>query len=63
MNSEKHKDPKFIHIKNMPISKPTSPTLLIAIALKAAFPANTLVNQKLINKKEHNPTPSHPINI
>jgi hypothetical protein len=32
------------------------------IAFKAALLAATLVNQKFINKKEHKPTPSHPIN-
>jgi len=43
-------------------SKQKSPTLLINIALIAALFAWTLVLQKLINKKEHKPTPSHPKN-
>ena len=52
-----------MNIKNIPINRPTSPTLFMAMALNAALPANTLVNQKLISKNEHKPTPSHPMNI
>jgi hypothetical protein len=37
-----------------------SPTLLTNIALIAALFACTRVCQKLINKKEHKPTPSQP---
>jgi hypothetical protein len=33
------------------------------MAFNAALLANIRVYQKLINKYEHNPTPSHPINI
>jgi hypothetical protein len=32
------------------------------MALMAALLACILVNQKFINKYEHKPTPSHPIN-
>ena len=39
-----------------------SPTLFTAIACIAALFACILVYQKFINKYEHNPTPSHPIN-
>jgi len=35
---------------------------LTIIAFKAALLAGNRVNQKLINKKEHKPTPSQPIN-
>lgn len=44
------------------ISKPVSAILFIIIALSADFTACTLVNQKLINKYEHTPTPSQPTN-
>ena len=41
----------------------TQPHILFnTIAFIAAFPAEILVYQKLINKYEHKPTPSHPIN-
>jgi predicted transcriptional regulator of viral defense system len=43
--------------------KKTSATLFIIIAFKAALFANTLENQKPINKYEQTPTPSHPKNI
>lgn len=44
------------------IIKKKSPILLINIALNADLFAWTRVFQKLINKNEHNPTPSHPKN-
>jgi hypothetical protein len=56
------KDPKVNHIKNIAIAMATSPTLFTIIALIADLFACNLVYQKLINKYEHNPTPSHPIN-
>jgi hypothetical protein len=45
------------------IIKKTSAILFIIIAFNAALLANIRVYQKLINKYEHNPTPSQPINI
>jgi hypothetical protein len=47
----------------IPISKPKSPIRLRIKAFKPALFAWTLVNQKLINKNEQTPTPSHPKNI
>lgn len=44
------------------IKNAKSPTLLTKTALKADLLAWILVNQKLIKKKEDNPTPSQPIN-
>jgi len=41
--------------------KNTSAILFIIIALRAALVAKTRVYQKLINKKEHKPTPSQPM--
>jgi hypothetical protein len=40
---------------------PTSPNRLKIIAFIPAFHAISLEFQKLINKKEHKPTPSQPI--
>jgi len=51
---------KFNKIKIMAMIKKTSAILFIIIALIAAFTAKILVYQKLINKKEQTPTPSHP---
>ena len=48
--------------KIIPKIKKTSAILFIIIAFKAALFANILVNQKFINKYEHKPTPSQPIN-
>jgi len=42
--------------------KALSPTRFNTIAFKAAFVADILVCQKLINKKEQIPIPSQPIN-
>jgi hypothetical protein len=53
----------IIKTSKMPIKKNISVILFITIAFKAALLAKILVYQKLINKYEHNPTPSHPINI
>jgi hypothetical protein len=39
-----------------------SPIRLITIALIPALLADKRVDQKLISKKEHKPTPSQPIN-
>jgi hypothetical protein len=47
----------------MPINNIKSPTLFTNIAFIAALFAKILKYQKLINKYEDNPTPSHPINI
>lgn len=49
-------------IHKIPNSKPTSPILLTTIAFIAALLADILVNQKLISKYEHKPTPSQPKN-
>jgi hypothetical protein len=54
--------PKVIYNTNIAIAIATSPTLFTTIANIADLFACNLVNQKLINKYEHNPTPSHPIN-
>lgn len=43
-------------------NNPQSPILFNTIAFIAALPAEILVYQKLINKYEHKPTPSQPIN-
>jgi len=40
-----------------------SAILFINIALTAALFARIRVYQKLMSKYEHNPTPSHPINM
>jgi hypothetical protein len=53
---------KYKNIKTIAIRKKTSAILFIIIAFKAALTAKILVYQKLINKNEHKPTPSHPIN-
>jgi hypothetical protein len=55
--------PKTIKIIAMAVSNAKSPILFTNIAFIAALLANILVYQKLINKYEDNPTPSHPINI
>ena len=47
----------------IPMAKPTSPTLFTIIALIADLLACILVCQKLINKKDASPMPSHPKNI
>jgi hypothetical protein len=47
----------------IPMAKPTSPTLFTIIALIADLLACILVCQKLINKKEARPIPSQPKNI
>lgn len=62
-----NKDKKFnvlnsTKIKAMAINKQKSPTLLTNKAFNAALTAGIRVFQKLINKKEHNPTPSQPKN-
>jgi len=49
-------------IKIIAIKKKTSAILFIIIAFIAALTAKILVYQKLINKNEHKPTPSQPIN-
>lgn len=56
-------EPKVKKINPIPTAKNQSPTLLTIIALKADLFACTLVYQKLTNKYEHKPTPSHPKNI
>jgi len=47
----------------IPNNKKKSPTLLQITALIADLLACILVNQKLINKYEQKPTPSHPTTI
>jgi len=47
----------------IPSPKPQSPTRFIIKAFKAARFALIREYQKLINKKEHKPTPSQPKNI
>jgi hypothetical protein len=51
-----------IAIIRIPNSKPQSPIRFTNKAFKAALLAAIRVYQKLTNKYEHNPTPSHPIN-
>ena len=48
--------------KIIPVNIKKSPILFINIAFKADLFACNLELQKLINKKEHKPTPSHPKN-
>jgi len=55
--------PKITTINAIAINNAKSPILFTSIAFIAALFANILVYQKLINKYEDNPTPSHPINI
>jgi hypothetical protein len=52
----------LIYSNTIAIIKKKSPILLINIALNADLFAWILVFQKLINKNEHKPTPSHPKN-
>lgn len=52
LNSKKSKD--------TPNAIPISPILFIIIAFNADLFASRIVNQKLINKYETNPTPSQP---
>jgi hypothetical protein len=47
----------------MPIKKNISEIRFIIIAFNAALFAKIREYQKFINKYEHKPTPSHPINI
>lgn len=49
--------------KAMKVIKPMSPIRLYITASKAALLASFRVVHQLINKKERNPTPSHPKNI
>jgi hypothetical protein len=56
------KDPKIWTIWAEPNIKKQSPNLLTTIALTAALLAAVRSVQKLINKNEHKPTPSHPMN-
>lgn len=60
----KEKSKELYNKKNniIPNNKLTSPILLIINAFIAALFAAILVYQKLINKYEHKPTPSQPIN-
>lgn len=55
--------PKDHSVANIPIVKKQSPTLLVINAAIELWFAAILVNQKLTNKYEHIPTPSHPTNI
>jgi hypothetical protein len=48
------------HVIESPVRNPISPIRLYRIAFRAALQANNLSDQKLINKNEHIPTPSHP---
>jgi hypothetical protein len=51
-----------LNIKHILITKPTSPTLFKTIAFKADLFDSKIENQKFINRKETNPTPSQPTN-
>jgi len=53
---------KTLKITKIPKSKPKSPTRFTIKAFIAALLACILVNQKLIKRYEHKPTPSHPKN-
>jgi hypothetical protein len=53
---------KFTYINAIPIVKAKSAIRFITNAFIAALFACIRVDQKLINKYEHNPTPSHPKN-
>ena len=59
---KKSTDLHKLKIKTIAAKIKKSPTLLMSIALIAALVACILDFQKLINKKEHKPTPSHPKN-
>jgi len=52
----------FHNKNNIPIIKKTSAILFITIAFIAPLFAAIRLYQKLINKYEHTPTPSHPTN-
>jgi hypothetical protein len=54
--------PRNIQIMIIPSNNPISPILLIIIAFIADLLACILVNQKLIKRYEHKPTPSQPMN-
>jgi len=58
----KSKDLNKKNIVNKPKLKLKSPILFTIIAFRAALLACILVYQKLINKYEAKPTPSHPTN-
>jgi hypothetical protein len=58
----KSQDLKSKKRKATPATKALSPTRFKTIAFNAAFVAVILVCQKLINKNEHMPIPSHPTN-
>lgn len=51
------------YINRIAIMKNTSAMRLTIIAFIAALLAAIRVNQKLVSRYEHNPTPSQPINI
>jgi len=53
---------KVKKIAKIASKRPQSPIRFNTIAFIAALPAEIRVYQKLINKYEHKPTPSHPIN-
>jgi len=59
---EKSSECMFKLIILIPTNKKRSPILFIKKAFVAAFPACIRVYQKLINKYELSPTPSHPKN-
>jgi hypothetical protein len=60
---ERSKVLKKKKVNSIPISKPKSPTRLKINAFRAALFACIRVNQKLISKYEHKPTPSQPKKI
>ena len=60
--NEKCSPPVAFKMHPLAAKKLMSPTLFTTIAFKAALLACNLVNQKLINKYEHRPTPSQPKN-
>jgi hypothetical protein len=55
--------PNDHRMANIPIVRKQSPTLLVRKADIELWFAAILVNQKLTNKYEQIPTPSHPTNI
>ncbi|MOA10436.1 hypothetical protein D3C78_1303250 [compost metagenome] len=55
--------PNVENSMNIPKRKPKSPIRFITNAFLAALAYSVFLNQKPINKYEHKPTPSQPINM
>lgn len=60
--TEKLVVPNFKKISTIPKKNTASETLFIIKAFKAALLAKIRIYQKFINKYEHKPTPSQPMN-